>query len=561
MRFKRYKNTRQYEPILPGSRDWPVVQLSRNRKEFMAEVKEASFQRIKAITRNKTALIEELEITLFKERARIRQNPWKVDPDDDLSFWRNVKARLLDISNNKETEGEEADKILYSIIDRYAEEIMGNFNPSHYRFARRVATFGFSRLLNAGRVKKFGSFWSNRLSMDDKIHITGEVEHLRTLAKKGNIVIVPTHFSNLDSILIGWVIYTLGLPPVIYGAGLNLFNIGVIAYFMNSLGAYKVDRRKKNVIYLETLKAYSAIALSKGCQSLFFPGGTRSRSGKVEKNLKLGLLGTAVEAQRQNYQEKKEKGEKIFIVPVSLNYHFVLEAPSLINEYLERKGQERYYVENDEFSSSYRIITFLFKFFTKGSDISVSVGKPMDVLGNPVDFEGNSLDKHQRVIDTMDYFISNDKITINKQREEEYTRMLSLKIVDQYSKIARIFSSHLVAFVGFEIIKKRNKKLDLYSLLRLPEEEQIISYDEFKDTCERLRSKIMERVEEGTMSVAQHMKEDIDEIIKHGLHNVGMYHAKRPLIQTKEGDITTMDLNILYYYRNRLDGYGLEKYI
>ena len=74
--------------------------------------------------------------------------------------------------------------------------------------------------------------------MQDKIHITGEVEELRELTRKGTIIMVPTHFSNLDSILIGWVISALGLPAFIYGAGLNLFNIRIVAYFINSLSAY-----------------------------------------------------------------------------------------------------------------------------------------------------------------------------------------------------------------------------------------------------------------------------------------------------------------------------------
>ncbi|MGJ3235082.1 1-acyl-sn-glycerol-3-phosphate acyltransferase [Marivirga sp.] len=561
MKLKRYRSKRKYEPILPGPREWPVVQLSRNKKEFLKEVVAESYERIKGNTRNKTALIEELETTLYKEKARIRQTPWKVDPDDEHQFWGRVKEELLEISQQKAKDEVKVNNILHSIIERYSEEIAGNFNTSHYRFARGVVTFGFNRLLNAARIKKLGGFWSNELSMNDKIQINGEVEKLRTLAKKGTVVIVPTHSSNLDSILIGWVIYTLGLPPVIYGAGLNLFNISIISYFMNSLGAYKVDRRKRNMIYLETLKAYSALALKKGCQSLFFPGGTRSRDGRVEKELKLGLLGTAIEAQRANYQELGNDAEKIFIVPVSLNYHFVLEAPSLIRQYLEKQGQERYYVENDEFSSSYKIITFLFKFFTKGSDISVSIGEPMDILGNKVNDEGRSYDKKGREIQPKDYFIFQDKITVNKQREAEYTRMLSKKIVEQYSKIARVFSSHLIAFTAFEIIRKRNKKLDLFALLRLPEEDLVINFNEFRIVCQRIKNKIEERIKEGRMSQAEHMDDKIDNIIEHGLLNLGMYHSKRPLIKTKEGDITTMDMNLLYFYRNRLDGYGLEKHI
>ncbi len=561
MKLKAYRGKRQYEPILPGPQEWPVVQLNKNRKEFIQEVSEAAFSRIKELTRNKSALIEELETTLFKEKARIKESPWKVDPDDDPIFWAKVKNQLVDLSQKRTKEEAEINELLQSIISRYATEIAGNFNSSHYRFARGVATFGFSRLLNAARLKRFGGFFSNELSLNDKIKINGEVDKLREMARKGTIVIVPTHSSNLDSILIGWVIYTLGLPPVIYGAGLNLFNISLIAYFMNSLGAYKVDRRKKNLIYLETLKAYSALALKKGCQSLFFPGGTRSRSGKLEKDLKLGLLGTAIEAQRLNIQKDGEKAEKIFIVPVSLNYHFVLEAPSLIRQYLQIKGQERYYVENDEFSSSYKILTFLFKFFTKGSDISVSIGSPMDVLGNPVDDEGNSLDPKNRKIEIKDYFVSNNKVTINKQREEQYTRMLADKIVKQYSKIARMFSSHLVAFAAFEILAKRNKRLDFFSLLRLPEEDLIIDYEQFKDSCKIIKNEIFKKVAEGKMSVAEHMELSIEEVITHGLHNLGMYHSKRPLIKTDDGNITTMDINLLYFYRNRLDGYGLEKYI
>lgn len=552
-----------YIPILPGPENWPVVQLSKNRKLFLQEVITDSMNRIKKHNINRAALIEELETTLFREKLRITQNAWKVDPDDEMIFWNEIKTRLVNLSNETLTDGKGTEEeILRDIITRYAEEIAGNFRPNSYRMARTIATFGFSRLLNASRVKGFGSLWSNQLSLKDKIHVTGETEQIRKLAKIGTVIMVPTHFSNLDSILIGWVIHSLGLPPFIYGAGLNLFNIEIIAYFMNSLGAYKIDRRKKNMPYLETLKSYSSLAIQKGCHSLFFPGGTRSQSGKMEDKIKLGLLGTAMEAQRINYEKFPEgEAKKIFIFPVSLNYHFVLEAPVLINEYLKLKGQERYYVETDEFSSSYKITTFLIKFFTKGSDISVSIGRGMDLFGNLVDDRGDSFDKHGRAINTRDYFTSNGRITRDQQREAEYTRMLSKKIVEEYHKINRIFSSHLVAFTAFEMLKQKYPKLDLYNLLRLPEEEQVIHYPDFKKTFEKVRQAVFNLSKKGKVGVAEHLKNDVDTVIAHGLANVGMYHARRPLVKNKEGDITTQDLNTLYYYRNRMDGYGLEKYI
>jgi glycerol-3-phosphate O-acyltransferase len=555
----------QYEPILPKKDEWPIVKLSKSRKEFVNKVAEASKEKILDVTGDNVDLLrEELETTLYRERLRIKQNPWLIDPDDEPAFWSKVKSSLVaissDLSLSQHQKKEKYQAILENITQRYTEEIASNFKHSHYRVTRSIVKFGFARLLNTARGKGIKSLFSRRYSLQDKIQIIGETDQLRDLASKGTIVMTPTHFSNLDSILIGWTINTLGLPPFIYGAGLNLFNIEIFAYFMNALGAYKVDRRKKNHPYLETLKTYSSEAIQFGCHSLFFPGGTRSRSGRLEKTLKLGLLSTAIEAQRANYQKGIEDiSGKVFIVPVTINYHFVLEAPSLIKEYLNQTGQERYYEESDEFSNSYKISKFLFKFFTKGSDISVSIGKAMDIMGNYVDAEGNSLDKHGRIIDCKDYFLSGGKITVDKQRENEYTHKLGKKIVEEFHKINRVFSSHLVAFTAFQMIKRENSKLNLFDLLRLPEDDISIPYEAFKTECQRVLTRIFELAEKEKLCLAPHLRKDLDEIIAHGLSNVGMYHAKRPLIRNGSGEIVTEDLNLLYFYHNRLDGYALEK--
>ena len=359
---------KNYPPILPGHKEWPVVRLSKNRKEFVEVVVNETTSRILQNGHSSNNLIEELELTLFLERNRIRRNSWKVDPEDEDEFWGGIKAQLLNLNQAEPDAIEQsAAHMVESIVTRYAEEIAGNFKQSSYRLARGIITFGFARLLNAARIKGPRALWSGQLDLQDKIHVTGEIEQLRSLAKIGTVVMVPTHFSNLDSALIGWAIQYLGLPAFIYGAGLNLFNIGIFAYFMNSLGAYKVDRRKKNLLYLEALKTYSTEAIKYGCHSLFFPGGTRSRSGRIEETLKMGLLSTAIEAQRSNFQnESNGLATRIFIVPVVLNYHFVLEAPGLIHQFLEQQGQERYYVENDEFSNSYKILKFLVKVFYQG---------------------------------------------------------------------------------------------------------------------------------------------------------------------------------------------------
>ncbi|MEM8894681.1 MAG: glycerol-3-phosphate acyltransferase, partial [Bacteroidota bacterium] len=193
--------------------------------------------------------------------------------------------------------------------------------------------------------------------------------------------------------------------------------------------------------------------------------------------------------------------------------------------------------------------------------ISVSIGKPIDILGNPVDEEGNSLDKNGQPLDTRDYFISNGKVTVDHQREEEYVRILGKRIVEEYHIHNRVFASHLVAFSAFEILRAKNSKLDLYTLLRLPEEDLVLDYDEFLKTFMKLRKKIFKLNNKGKVAIAEHLEGDIDKVIKHGLDNVGLYHATRPLVRRKDGKIAIQNMNKIYYYRNRLNGYGLEKHV
>lgn len=557
---KKNKNTGEYKPILDGIPDWPVYQLGKARKEFIEEVAQKSIERIRQLRPTRKQLIDELETTVLREQNRMKRNRWRVDPKDEGKFWASIKSQLTELSNKPDESAKKEDEILYQIVLRYASEIAGNFKQSKYKIARSVTKFWFSRLLNGARVKRFGGFFSSEYKLRDKIHIVGKVKMLRELARRGTVVMVPTHFSNLDSILIGWVIHSLGLPAFIYGAGLNLFNIKIFAYFMNSLGAYKVDRRKKNLPYLETLKMYSNLALQKGAHSLFFPGGTRSRSGMIEKQLKLGLLSTTIEAQRNIYQENAADTRKIFVVPVTINYHFVLEAPELIEDYLHVKGKDRYFQEEDPYGS-FQMIRFLFKFFTKGSSISVAIGPGLDVMGNTVNDNGESLDAQGRIVNTADYFKTNGEITEDHQREDEYTRMLSQRIVKEYHAINRVFASHLVAFVGFQMLQKKYGKVDLFSFLRLPEEDLELDYEEFKTTFKRVRKALYLMKEQGKINHASHLKGDVDVVIKRGLDNVGIFHLNRPLLRNKKGMIVTQQLTLLYYYHNRLVGYDLEKFI
>lgn len=545
------------EPILTEWREWPIVKLSRDRESFLQILNRATWEKVLQQTINSENLHDEIQKAIYLEKIRMSKKPWRVDAKDELPFWNSIKKELVKVPFETEDDRLTEERLLSKIIQRYANEIVGTFNIRTFYFAERFIPFGFATLLNALTFKNFKSLFKHKVHIQDRVQITGSIDHVRELARRGTVIIVPTHFSNLDSIMVGWAIDAIGLPPFLYGAGLNLFNNPILAWFMSRLGAYKVDRRKKNMIYLETLKTYSKLALQRGCHTLFFPGGTRSRSGAIEQNLKMGLLSTAFEAQRINFETQGENAKKIFIVPMTINYHFVLEAPSLINEHLKSVGQEKYLIDSNNFTNFWMIFKFIWKFFSTKSELVLRFGKPFDIMGNDVDAEGKSIGINGQEIAMQSYFESGGTIVEDTQRDWEYTKHLSKKIIEAYLRESVVLSSHIVAFVAFSMMKKKFKKLDLYALLRLPAEDRGIPLLEFQAEVEVLIINLKRLYAENKIQLAPHLDAEVHEIIKHGLHHLGIYHAKKALMLDKFGEITSEDLRLLFYYHNRMVGYGL----
>lgn len=545
-------------PVIEKMEDWPIYKLSEDRTAFVQEINEFTLNRL--IKKYKADVVDILAKTIFLERIRTKEEPWKVDPPNDRQFWNKIRKRLVRKSLDKEAEEARVsnEEILRSIIGRYSEEIVGTFKIKTFLFARKFLTAFFSRLLNTAAHRNLSRLWGGDYKLTDRLKVLGETDAIRSLMKKGTVVVVPTHFSNLDSILIGYAMdEVLGLPSFSYGAGLNLYNTGYTAYFMNRLGAYRLDRRKKNPVYLETLKSMSTLSIRRGTNSLFFPGGTRSRSGAMENKLKMGLLGTAVEAQRMLSED--ESDNKVFIVPLVLSYHVVLEAKYLIEQHLKATGKEHFLQIKDASYSRRKVLRFLWKLFSQGSDITLSFGKPMDVLGNFVDKEGTSFDQHGNKIEIKDYFLTNGEVSTDLQREQEYTKMLADKISDRFRKDNVVLSSHLIAFAAFRMLLDQHEDLDLFGILRLPAEDYVFGIDQVRSTIELLKKTLVEMEQQGALKLSEQIYFETDDLIKHGVTNVGNFHVRNPLKFNKEGNLVSDDFNTLYYYHNRLQNYGLQK--
>lgn len=471
---------------------------------------------------------------------------------EDKILWSEIQSGLL-----SSTVDVDRKKLLRAVVKHYAEEICGRFDPRVYRFSTRAVPWGFSWLLNAASVRRFLP-WGMSQSLESRLKIVGEISHLQKLANRGTILLVPTHQSNIDSVLIGYVIYLMSLPPFSYGAGLNLFTNPVLSFFMGRLGAYTVDRKKSNQIYKHTLKNYSTRILREGVHSIFFPGGGRSRSGAIETHLKLGLLGTGLEAQIQNMRSGKAN-PNIYVVPMTTSYHSVLEASSLIEDYLAEAGKHRYIITDDESFQPSKIANFFWKMFSSQTGITVRIGKPLDVFGNPVDEEGHSIGPNGTSIDPRRLLTTRGELTTEEQRDREYTHELGEQIVHRFHEDYTVMTSHVVAFVYFEALRRRYPELDLYRFLRLGREQRTIQESEFLTQAEALYVRLTEMEKRGQLHLSDEMKTMyLKAWVDNGIRQLGLFHDAA-VVKQSGGAIWTEDMNLLYYYRNRLTGYGLTE--
>jgi glycerol-3-phosphate O-acyltransferase len=557
------KEVKIYPRVIERIEDWPTYKLSKDRAEFVREIDEHTFRRLS--TKHKKDLADVLVKTIYQERIRIKEDPWKVDPPNDRSFWNRISKRLIKKSLDRDSAEarEVSEQILQKIIHRYSEEIVGTFQISTFRFAQRFLTAFFNRIFNAAVGKSIRAMFRGRRNLFERLNIMGDVETVRSLFQHGTVVVVPTHNSNLDSILVGYAMdQIMGLPSFSYGAGLNLYNFGPAAYYMNRLGAYRVDRRKKNPIYLETLKTMSRLSIQRGVNSLFFPGGTRSRDGAIETDLKMGLLGTVIDAQRAMAAKSNPYNPdraKVFVVPLVICYNFVLEAPFLIEQHLRNTGKENYIRLKDEGTSVRSWFRFIWRFFSTTSDITLSLGKPMDVMGNFVDAEGRSFDHFGNELDIREYFISRGVVTEDRQREEEYTKLLAERIAERYHVENVVLSSHLVAHAVFEMLSHQNPKLDLFGILRLPPDDYVFPFRAVEEVVEQMQEKLFEWERSEKIKLAPELRLSPAELVRDGVKNLGIYHTEKPLQFIKEAEIVSSDFRVLYFYHNRLSNYGLDK--
>ncbi len=467
----------------------------------------------------------------------------------ELAEWRSLAAQL-----GRMTDGELRDRLKH-YAEHYAWDVAGNFDRRVYKFASRVTAPLLGALLSPRATLRNlpGSF--DLTALDGRILVQGPREHIRRLTEIGTVVFVPTHLSNLDSVVFGFAIERAGLPPAVYGAGKNLFTNPVLSYFMHNLGAYRVDRRLRHSLYKDVLKTYSSVLIERGYHSLFFPGGTRSRSGGVERRLKLGLAGTGIEA----FVRTTARGRKqpVFFVPATINYLLTLEAETLIDDFLQEEGKARYIIEDDESTRIGRVAAFSNKLLGLDGACVIRFSQPLDCFGNHVDDEGVSHDSHGRPVDAESYVIGrNGKPTLDPARDAEYTRELGERIVEAFKRDTVVMATHAVAACAFERLRRAVGKADLFTVLR-HRDDVTVPRAELAEDVDVLVERLTVLEERGEIAVAPGLKgKRGDAIVDDALRAFAGYHTNE-VLAPRGAELVLRDTRLLFYYQNRLAAHGL----
>ncbi len=156
-----------------------------------------------------------------------------------------------------------------------------------------------------------------------KIEVSG-LDKVAEYAKRHPIVLVPSHRSYFDFLLISVIFYNSYLIPPHIAARDNMA-FGPFGYLWRKAGAFFMRRSFDDPLYKEVFRGYVAYLVSEGVTQEFFIEGGRSRTGKTLAP-RLGILSWEVAAFLDTARRD------LFFVPLAITYERLVEEGAMVDE-------------------------------------------------------------------------------------------------------------------------------------------------------------------------------------------------------------------------------------
>lgn len=146
------------------------------------------------------------------------------------------------------------------------------------------------------------------------------IETVRKLVPKYPVVLLPTHRSYVDFLVVSYAFFHYNMPVPVIAAGQDFLNMKLMGTLMRHAGAFYIRRSfGKDKLYWTLFMEYVKTHIVNGEAPLeFFIEGTRSRSAK-SLNPKYGLFTAVLEP------FFKAEVPDVILVPVSVSYDRTLE--------------------------------------------------------------------------------------------------------------------------------------------------------------------------------------------------------------------------------------------
>ncbi|XP_069091117.1 dihydroxyacetone phosphate acyltransferase isoform X4 [Pleurodeles waltl] len=146
------------------------------------------------------------------------------------------------------------------------------------------------------------------------------IQRLTQAVQEHPVVLLPSHRSYIDFLILSYIFYTYDLPLPVIAAGMDFLGMKMVGELLRMAGAFYMRRSfRGNKLYWAVFAEYVKTMLRGGHAPVeFFVEGTRSRTSKT-LTPKFGLLNVVM--------EPFFKGEVFdtYLVPISISYERILE--------------------------------------------------------------------------------------------------------------------------------------------------------------------------------------------------------------------------------------------
>ncbi|KAG7460975.1 hypothetical protein MATL_G00204520 [Megalops atlanticus] len=215
------------------------------------------------------------------------------------------------VVNQVSKETGEAVDIIQEEAAGILEEMAHRLQLSTIRFFAFMLSKAFKALFRGVRVNEEG------------------IQRLQQAIQEYPVVLLPSHRSYIDFLIMSYILYTYDLSLPVIAAGMDFLGMKVIGEMLRMSGAFFIRRSfGGDKLYWAVFSEYVKTMLRNGYAPIeFFLEGTRSRTAK-SLTPKLGLLNIVM--------EPFFKGEvfDVSLVPISISYERILEETLYARELL-----------------------------------------------------------------------------------------------------------------------------------------------------------------------------------------------------------------------------------